>query len=112
MDSKSSKLLHKTKRKVRSEEYLKYQRYIRSKEFKAIREQVLLRDNYHCQTCNWCVEEGGNRSLSVHHKRYDNLYEEQDHLEDLITLCSVCHKAIHSAVSNYQRFNKKEKEGK
>lgn len=52
MDSKSSKLLHKTKKKVRSEEYLKYQRYIRSKDFKAIREQILLRDNYHCQTCN------------------------------------------------------------
>jgi hypothetical protein len=52
MDTKASKLLHKTKRKVKSEEYLKYQRYIRSKEFKAIRELVLARDNYHCQVCN------------------------------------------------------------
>lgn len=52
MDSKASKILHKTKRKVKSEEYLKYQRYIRSKAFKELREIVLERDGHKCQVCN------------------------------------------------------------
>lgn len=107
MDSKASKILHKTKRKVKSEEYLKYQRYIRSKAFKELREIVLERDGHKCQVCNWCDTEPGKRTLSVHHKTYVHLYKEREHLDDLITLCSVCHRAIHSAVSNMNRFKMK-----
>lgn len=105
MDSQASKLLHKKpKAKQRSEAYLKYQRYIRSKAFKEIREIIFNRDNHKCCVCGWSPSEGGKRTLTCHHIRYNNLFNEKDHLEDLITLCSVCHKAIHSAKSNYQRF--------
>lgn len=97
--------------KERSEAYLKYQRYIRSKDFKEIRKQVLERDNYTCQCCNFSPlkEENSKRTLSCHHKTYDHLYNEGEHLDDLITLCNVCHKAIHGAVSNFQRFKNKPK---
>lgn len=53
MDSKSSKLLKKKpKAKKRSMVYLEYQRYIRSKAFKEIRELILERDGHQCQICN------------------------------------------------------------
>ena len=103
-DSKECKMLHTTKRKVKSQAYLKYQRYIRSRAFKEIRELILTRDDYQCQVCNWRPSDGGNRTLSVHHRTYEHLYAEKEHLEDLICLCSVCHKAIHMARSNYNRF--------
>lgn len=45
-DGKSSKLLMSpSKRKIKSKTYLRYQKYIRGKTFKQIREQVLERDN-------------------------------------------------------------------
>ena len=106
-DSKQCKMLNQpSKRKVRSKSYLKYQRYIKGKSFKQIREIVLKRDGYRCQCCNWTPDEGGNRYLTVHHKTYEHLYNEKEHLEDLICLCEICHKAIHSAKGNIKRFRR------
>jgi predicted HNH restriction endonuclease len=31
----------------------------------------------------------------VHHLRYTHIYDEINHLEDLITLCETCHKQEH-----------------
>jgi hypothetical protein len=33
--------------------------------------------------------------LDVHHRTYDHLYDEWHHLDDLTTLCRVCHSARH-----------------
>lgn len=44
-DGKASKLLNQpSKRKIKSKAYLRYQKYLRGKTFKQIREQVLKRD--------------------------------------------------------------------
>lgn len=93
-----------SKKKKRNEEYLKYQRYIRSKQFKEIKKIILERDDYKCACCNSRAEE---RSLTCHHKTYQHLYDELNHLNDLIILCNVCHKAIHSAISNKHLFKMK-----
>lgn len=105
----------KTKRKQKSEAYLKYQRYIRSDEFDKVRQAVFERDNYQCQFCNWTPDDynpdvkSSKRTLSCHHKTYDNLYNELEHLNDCITICSCCHRAAHSSPSNYSRFKNKPK---
>lgn len=93
-------------------EYKRYTKYIASKEFKAIKEIILERDNYTCCMCSWNISEydpekkSNKRTLQCHHRTYKHLYDEMNHLEDLITCCSVCHRAIHAAPSNIHRFKK------
>lgn len=97
------KPLKKPKAKQRDEEYLKYKRYIRSKAFREVKRVVEERDEHKCRVCGSTNEE---RALTCHHITYEHLYSEMEHLEDVITLCSVCHKAIHSSPSNYKRFKR------
>lgn len=107
MAQETKKLEDKPRRKKKSEEYLKYQRYIKSKEFKEnVRDKVLERDNYMCQTCGRTLDDV--KSLSCHHRCYDHLFcNDIREINDCITLCMYCHKHIHSCVSNYQRFKHK-----
>lgn len=93
-------------------EYKRYTRYIASKEFKEIKNIVLERYKYTCACCSWHISEydpdkkSNKRTLQVHHRTYEHLYDEKNHLEDLIVICSVCHRAIHAAPSNIHRFQK------
>lgn len=102
------------KAKQRSAEYLKYKHYIASKEFKVVRDACFARDNYRCACCGWSPEEkdpslkSTMRNLTCHHKSYVHLYHELDHLDDVVTLCNVCHCAIHRSPSNFKRFRKPE----
>lgn len=113
MKSTKSDTNAKPKRKQKSEAYLKYQRYIRSKEFQVVKDAVFNRDNHRCQICNWSYEDydenlkSTHRNLSCHHRTYEHLYDELNHLEDCITLCTVCHNACHKSPSNYSRFKNK-----
>lgn len=68
----------------------KYIRYLSSDEWKKIRELVLKRDEYKCQKCKIKSAD------EVHHLTYQNLYNEN--LEDLISVCSYCHKEIHNDI--------------
>ena len=93
----------------------KYKWYINnSDEWKQIRDIVLIRDNFTCQCCNRTQQEideynakKGKKLLSlvVHHKTYKNLFNEvETNYKDLITLCSPCHRQIHLAPNNRNRF--------
>lgn len=80
----------------------KYKWYVNSSsEWKQIRDIVLDRDEHRCRCCGRTAEEA---PLSVHHSEYTHLFDEQEHLEDLITLCKYCHSGIHRVPSNRQRF--------
>ena len=63
------------------------QQYLASAEWKALRQQVLARDEHKCKSCN------STNSLRIHHISYYNLGAEN--LEDLVTLCESCHNSLH-----------------
>lgn len=61
---------------------LRYQRYIDSPEWKALRENALKRDEYKCRICGAPAEE-------VHHLTYTHL--EKEFIFELVSLCWNCH---------------------
>lgn len=54
-----------------------------------VRREILERDGYLCRICQRTVDEC---DLNVHHKEWDRSFNRD---QDLVTLCSDCHKAIH-----------------
>lgn len=79
------------KQKLAHEEELKnrkknYNSYIRSDKWKQKRNEFIKK----YKVCACC---GSNENLNVHHLSYDNLGNESD--EDLLLLCSRCHKYVH-----------------
>ena len=65
-----------------------YNNYLSSQEWKTIASFVKLRDDE-------CIDCGSLSSLEVHHLTYNNVFDEAHHLDDLITLCRVCHSKRH-----------------
>jgi hypothetical protein len=68
-----------------NEEYLAY---LKSPQWRALREQVLARDKYQCFEC------GARGRLEVHHTTYARIFKED--IDDLITLCRACHEEEHT----------------
>jgi len=68
-----------------------YYGYLNSKEWKAIVNFIKKDRGGQCERCN------NKRSLQVHHKTYDNIF--QENMEDLELLCGKCHKKEHN-ISN------------
>lgn len=62
-----------------------YYKYLKSSAWRKIAKLVLERDNYQCCKCS------STKELQVHHKTYEHIFFEKEHLEDLETLCSICH---------------------
>lgn len=62
--------------------------YIKSNNWKILRDKIVARDKNTCQICDYYGDE-----LQVHHLSYDNLYNEK--FEDLTTLCNDCHSLLH-----------------
>ena len=52
--------------------------------YESLRQQVLRRDSWKCQSCG----------LEVHHKEFRS-HSGDDSEENLITLCSTCHASVH-----------------
>ena len=70
--------------------FINYKDQLKDKRWKKLANKIRKRDNYTCQLC------GSHEHLQVHHKKYikDRLAWEYDE-ENLITLCSECHKKVH-----------------
>lgn len=66
-----------------------YKRFLKSDYWKQVRQAVLTRDQHQCQKC------GRTATLQVHHLTYKHHGNELNHLEDLITVCKLCHSVIH-----------------
>lgn len=95
-------------------EYVKYTKYIRSKEFEEVKNLVFERDNYTCVACGWSVNDYNpekksmKRTLQCHHTApgYRHLYHEKENLTACVSMCSVCHANVHRAPSNISWFKK------
>ena len=85
---KNKKKKRKYKKKTYQDRKKEYASYIHSKEWKELRLEILFRDGNRCRYC------GSNEKLEVHHLHYRNFKREKH--EDLITVCALCHKEIHS----------------
>jgi len=66
-----------------------YNTFLKSSYWRYVRKLVVERDGKKCTKC------GDKKSLQAHHLTYANHYNEHKHLEDLVTLCSNCHKEEH-----------------
>jgi 5-methylcytosine-specific restriction endonuclease McrA len=64
--------------------------YLQTKEWKDKRELVLARDGRKCTDC------GSTENLQIHHLTYDHFKNEP--LEDLVTLCNICHTSRHAKI--------------
>ena len=60
-----------------------------SESYDRLRKQVLRRDGWRCQAC------GTMSNLEVHHKQFRS-QSGDDSEQNLITLCSKCHAAMHN----------------
>jgi len=69
-----------------------YYTYLKSQSWKEIAVAAKNRDKWKCRLCNSGLD------LNVHHRSYDILGKEADHMEDLVTLCARCHKTFHHVV--------------
>jgi hypothetical protein len=65
---------------------MNYRQYLKSSWWQQKRIQILERDKYQCTICS------SKEDLQVHHKNYNNLWQELD--SDLITLCKGCHQKV------------------
>jgi 5-methylcytosine-specific restriction endonuclease McrA len=71
--------------RVRSKRTL---RRLDSELYEQLRNQVLRRDGWRCQSC------GTMSNLEVHHKEFRS-QSGDDSEQNLITLCAECHAALH-----------------
>jgi 5-methylcytosine-specific restriction endonuclease McrA len=60
--------------------------------YENLRQRVLCRDGWRCQSC------GTMSKLEVHHQQFRS-HAGKDSEQNLITLCSKCHMAIHCGPS-------------
>lgn len=72
----------------------KYKAYLLSDEWKTIKSKILARYNNKCVFC------GSDKKLQVHHLSYKHIYDEGNHLEDLVLVCDKCHKIAHNIPSD------------
>jgi len=56
--------------------------------YECLRQQILRRDGWRCQSC------GTMSNLEVHHREFRS-HSGSDSEENLITLCTACHAAVH-----------------
>lgn len=67
-----------------------HKKYLETDDWRQIRQQILMRDNYTCVMCGRT-----NCKLFVHHKTYRRWSKEN--LNDLITVCYKCHQTCHES---------------
>lgn len=78
----------------------RYNQYLRSPEWQALRSQRLKIDNYKCQRC------GRPFDLQVHHLFYPAELGTEDPYRDLVTLCDACHEIVEHQKKEYRKDKK------
>lgn len=77
-----------------------YKKYLRSKEWIEVRKKAIKRDKGKCKLC------GSKKSIQVHHLNYQHVFYERFYLDDLLTVCDICHKKIHEFRKKLQNKKK------
>jgi len=77
------------KQDTEKEKRIDYPTYLCTDHWQFLRRFVLKRDGYKCKICN------SSKSLNIHHRSYEHLWNEQKYPEDLIALCQTCHELFH-----------------
>jgi hypothetical protein len=89
LNEKRDRLRKSRRDQIKDNWFKDYNKYLSSQEWRAKREKVLKRDNYHCQCCL------NSYATQVHHKSYE--FEDltgQVPAFDLISVCGPCHDRI------------------
>ena len=73
-----------------------YATYLRSRHWKELREEFI--DEIAFATCFICGNEPPEQYLQLHHIDYSRIGHEE--IEDLVLLCTWCHKKLHKRVKN------------
>jgi hypothetical protein len=68
---------------------IEYAEYLQTAHWKEISAKVKERAGNRCQVCN------SDRALEAHHRTYENIFHELEHLSDLTCLCGRCHGLFH-----------------
>ena len=98
MNKKETKFPHYVRRKnnLTTLNYSSYYEYLKSDDWKRIRNLVLKRDNYKCRICK-------NRATQVHHKRYFQKVLTGKNIGYLVSICSDCHTFIEYDVDTKEK---------
>jgi predicted restriction endonuclease len=67
-----------------------YLELLKDPRWQKMRLEILLRDNFKCRSCG-CDE----NTLHVHHLKYTSNEPWEEESDNLITLCELCHEALH-----------------
>lgn len=99
----------KTQNKETDPNYAAYQKWVKSKGFKQLKQLALERDGYRCQVTGRTIDELPEKcTLTAHHMSYKNCGKgDQSELNDIIILSSSAHRAIHSYKSHLRLFTDK-----
>ncbi|KJU86025.1 HNH endonuclease domain protein [Candidatus Magnetobacterium bavaricum] len=68
-----------------------YKEYIKSPEWRALREKALDRANNKCEMCG----SNGDGTLDAHHVRYPSRFKKGDSLDNIVVVCRKCHRLSH-----------------
>lgn len=71
---------------------VEYYSYLKSPEWRGVSKEVKKRAQWRCQACNSGID------LNAHHRTYEFLGDERNHMGEMICLCRRCHQAIHARV--------------
>ena len=81
--------------RISDDRRVQYKTYLDSPEWDEIRQKRLQYDGYRCVECK---DDGSHSCLQAHHLTYQRIGHER--LEDLVTLCHLCHSAHHGRPAN------------
>ena len=80
-----------------------YRRYLKTKHWQQLRQEVLRRANGRCEKCGY--QPWKSNGLQVHHLTYSDIGYEK--LDDLIAVCPRCHMALHRITGKRKPENMK-----
>ena len=83
--------------RVSREYYEAYRLYLRSEPWRVLRKLTLKRDGHRCTRCGYI----GN--LQVHHTNYSGIETMSFTIDQLETVCTICHANIHTGLLSMKK---------